>query len=222
MRRSRLHQLALRHLDLLYGAAVRATGDRERAEDLVQETYRIAFQHGHTLRDPAACRAWLLRILHNLHIDEIRRSRRLVLVGDDGPELVDPRTLGDPVDSTSARITLARLESLVAALPEETRWLFWLREIEGLAYSELAEVFGVPVGTIRSRLARLRARFVVELAEPRACSFQSSAKQEWGSATAAGAERARPPTRTRETRDETREKTQDGTRGENGKEHSDG
>jgi RNA polymerase sigma-70 factor (ECF subfamily) len=166
MRRSSFQQLALRHLDLLYGAAVRASGNRERAEDLVQETYRIAFQKSHTLRDPAACRAWLLRILHNVHIDEIRRSRRLVVVGDELPELPDPRTLGDPVDSTSARITLERLDVALAALPEDTRWLFWLREIEGLAYTELAEVFDVPVGTIRSRLARLRARLVVELDGP--------------------------------------------------------
>ncbi len=166
MRRSSFHRLALRHLDLLYGTAVRASRDRERAEDLVQETYRIAFEKAHTLRDPAACRAWLLRILHNVHIDEIRRSRRLVVVGDDLPELADPRTLGDPVDSVSARISLERLHAALATLPEDARWLFWLREIDGLAYTELAEVLDVPVGTIRSRLARLRARLVVELEEP--------------------------------------------------------
>lgn len=168
MRRSSFQPLALRHLDLLYGAAVRATGDRERAEDLVQETYCIAFQKAHTLRDPAACRAWLLRILHNVHIDEIRRRRRLVVVVDELPELPDPRTLGDPVDSASARIRLERLDVALTALPEDARWLFWLREIEGLAYAELAEVFEVPVGTIRSRLARLRARLVVELDRPSA------------------------------------------------------
>ena len=163
MRRSSFHQLALSHIDLLYGAAVRASGSRNRAEDLVQETYRIAFEHWRTLRDPAACRAWLLRILHNVHVDEIRRSRRLVVVEGDALDLPDPRTLSDPDDAVFARITLERLETLVERLPQEAQWLFWLREVEGLAYAELAEVFEVPVGTIRSRLARLRARLVTEL-----------------------------------------------------------
>jgi len=177
MRRSSFQQLALRHLDLLYGAAVRASGDRERAEDLVQETYRIAFQKAHTLRDPAACRAWLLRILHNVHVDEIRRSRRLVVVGDALPELPDPRTLGDPVDSASARLSLERLDEVLTALPDEARWLFWLREIEGLSYAELAEIFAVPVGTIRSRLARLRARLVIELDGPSASREPTAARR---------------------------------------------
>ena len=163
MRRSSFRRLALSHIDLLYGAAVRAAGSRDRAEDLVQETYRIAFEHWRTLRDPAACRAWLLRILHNVHVDEIRRSRRLVVVEGDALDLPDPRTLSDPVDAVFARITLERLETLVATLPQEAQWLFWLREVEGLAYGELAEVFEVPVGTIRSRLARLRARLMAEL-----------------------------------------------------------
>jgi len=143
---------------------MRAAGSRDRAEDLVQETYRIAFEHWHTLRDPAACRAWMLRILHNAHVDDIHRSRRLVVMEGDALDLPDPRTLGDPADSASARITLERLEPLVAGLPEETRWPFWLREVDGLAYAELAEVFEVPIGTIRSRLARLRARLVSEIA----------------------------------------------------------
>jgi len=163
MRHSSFRRLALSHLDLLYGAAVRASGNRDRAQDLVQETYRIAFEHWRTLRDPAACRAWLLRILHNAHMDEIRRSRRLVVVESDALDMPDPRALADPVRSAIVRIAFERLEALVERLPEEARWLFWLREVESLSYAELAEVFEVPVGTIRSRIARLRARLVTQL-----------------------------------------------------------
>ncbi len=130
----------------------------------MQETYRIAFERWRTLRDPAACRAWLLRILHNVHIDEIRRTRRLVALEGDALEVPDPRTLGDPFGAAAARLTVARLRVLLEEMPEDTRWLFGLREVEGLSYAELAEVFEVPVGTIRSRLARLRARLVAELA----------------------------------------------------------
>jgi RNA polymerase sigma-70 factor (ECF subfamily) len=163
MRHSSFRRLALSHLDLLYGAAVRASRSPDRAEDLVQETYRIAFEHWQTLRDPAACRAWLLRILHNVHLDEVRRSRRLVLVEGDALDMPDPGALADPVRSALVRIAFERLEALVERLPEEARWLFWLREVEGLSYAELAEIFEVPVGTIRSRIARLRARLVAEL-----------------------------------------------------------
>jgi len=163
MRRSSFHRLALSHLDLLYGAALRTGGSPDRAEDLVQETYRIAFEHWRTLRHPAACRAWLLRILRNVHIDEIRRSRRLVALDGDALECADPRTLADPSGRLTAHLTLARLEEILAKLPEEARTLFCLREVEGLSYAELAEVLEVPVGTVRSRLARLRVRLVAEL-----------------------------------------------------------
>jgi RNA polymerase sigma-70 factor (ECF subfamily) len=164
VRRSIFRGLALSHLDLLYRAALRVTGSRERADDLVQETYRIAFERWRDLRDPAACRAWLLRILHNAHVDELRRRRRLVPIEGEALELCDPRGLADPGRSGLARLTLERLEEVLSRLPEETRWLLLLREGEGLSYAELAAVFSVPVGTIRSRLARLRARLLAEIA----------------------------------------------------------
>ncbi len=164
MRESSFRRLVLRHLDLLYGAALRATRRPEQAEDLVQETYRIAFEHWRTLREPAACRAWLLRILHNAHVDEFRRTRRLVPLEGDAWEEPDPRALADPERSALAQITIERLDALLAQFPSDVRWLFWLREIDGLSYAELAEVFAVPVGTIRSRLARLRVRLVAGLA----------------------------------------------------------
>lgn len=164
MRYSSFRRLVLSHLDLLYGAALRATRRPDRAEDLVQETYRIAFDHWRTLRESAACRAWLLRILHNAHVDELRRTRRLVPVEGDAWDDPDPRALADPERSALAHLTLERLDALLAQIPSEARWLFWLREVEGLSYAELGEVFAVPVGTIRSRLARLRVRLVAGLA----------------------------------------------------------
>jgi RNA polymerase sigma-70 factor (ECF subfamily) len=167
MREASFRRLALSHLDLLYGAALRATGRPDRAEDLVQETYRIAFDHWRTLREPAACRAWLLRILHNAHVDELRRTRRLVPIEGDAWDVPDPRALADPERSALANLTLERLDAVLAQLPSEARWLFWLREIEGLSYAELGEVFSVPLGTIRSRLARLRMRLVTDLADTR-------------------------------------------------------
>jgi len=180
MRSASFRRLALGHLDLLYATALRVTGSRDRAEDLVQETYRLAFQHWRSLREPAACRAWLLRILHNAHVDELRAGRKLVSVEGHGGELPDPRMLADPARSALANLELQRLQEAIGRLPEESRWLFWLREMQGLSYAELAEVFEVPVGTIRSRLARLRARLVARLAE-RGSSGARAAKGSGGS-----------------------------------------
>lgn len=126
----------------------------------MQETYRIAFERWRTLREPAACRAWLLRILRNAHVDEIRRRRRLVPLEGEALEIPDSRGGADPERGAAARLTLAEIERVVARLPDDARWLFVLREVEGLSYAELGEALEVPVGTVRSRLARLRARLV--------------------------------------------------------------
>lgn len=83
------------------------------------------------------------------------------------PRCSRSRTRGDSADperSGVARLTLERLEEALGRLSEEARWLFLLREGEGLSYAELADIFDVPVGTIRSRLARLRGRLLGEIA----------------------------------------------------------
>ncbi len=109
MRESSFRRLVTSHLDLLYGAAVRMTGRPDRAEDLVQETCRIAFERWTTLRDPAACRAWLLRILRNSHIDELRRTRRLVPIGT--------------VRSRLARLRMRLIAGLGESEPQQLRTL---------------------------------------------------------------------------------------------------
>lgn len=163
MHRKHFERLALSYLDLVYGTALRISGDRTQAEDLSQETYRLAFESWHSLRDPGVCRAWLLRILRNLHIDEIRRSRRLVVVETDAADLADATPLGDVGRTVLARLTLERLERVLETLPPEARWLFVLREVNGLAYEEIARVLDIPIGTVRSRIARLRMRLLAAL-----------------------------------------------------------
>jgi len=163
MRITSFRRLALSHLDVLYRCALRISGSHDQAEDLVQETYRIAFERWRTLRDPAACRAWLLRILRNLHVDELRRSRRLVPLEGEASDVPAPPSLGDPERAALARLSLERVERALARLSSDSRWLFSLREIEGLSYAEIAEVLAVPIGTVRSRLARLRARLLAAL-----------------------------------------------------------
>jgi RNA polymerase sigma-70 factor (ECF subfamily) len=163
MHKASFRRLAMSHLDLVYGAAMRATRSRELAEDLVQETYRVAFERWNTLRDPAACRAWLLRILYNAYIDERRRRLRLVPIEGNALEVEDTRASADPCRSAQVRLSFERLDAALDRLPADSRWLFILRELEGLSYQELAEALGIPIGTVRSRLARLRVNLIVAL-----------------------------------------------------------
>ncbi|MFQ5504537.1 MAG: RNA polymerase sigma factor [Planctomycetota bacterium] len=163
MRRKHFERLALGYLDLVYETALRICADRARAEDLSQETYRLAFERWHTLRDPGACRAWLLRILRNVHVDEIRRTRHLVAIEGDATDLADPTPLGDPGRTVLARLTLERLEQVLETLSPEARWLFVLREVDGLSYQEVSQVLDIPIGTVRSRIARLRSRLLAGL-----------------------------------------------------------
>jgi len=163
MREGSFRRLAMSYLDLLYGAAMRATRSRDLAEDLVQETYRVAFERWNTLRDPAACRSWLLRILYNAHIDEKRRRLRFIPIEGDLPDAEDTRACADPFRFSQVRLSFERLDAALDRLPTDSRWLFVLREVEGLSYQELAEVLGIPIGTVRSRLSRLRVHLVVAL-----------------------------------------------------------
>ena len=71
-----LREECLKHLDVLYGAALRMTRNRQDAEDLVQETYLKAIRNLHRYRDDGSCKAWLFRILTNTFIDRYRSSQR--------------------------------------------------------------------------------------------------------------------------------------------------
>lgn len=113
MHQSSFRRLALSHYDLLYGAAMHAARSLDRAVDLVRETYRIAFERWRTLRDPAACRAWLLRLVHNVDIDEIGRTRRLAALEGDGFEVPDLRMLADAFRGVAASLTLEHLQRLL-------------------------------------------------------------------------------------------------------------
>ncbi len=132
-------------------------GDRQSADDLTQETYLRAFGSLHRFEGRSTVRTWLLSIARRTCADAIRsrKRRRLVLVGDD--ELLDR---GDGVDRTGEG---AAVDDLLARLHPDRREAFVLTQLMGLPYAEAAEVAGVPVGTIRSRVARARGDLVAAL-----------------------------------------------------------
>ncbi len=136
-------------------------GDRQSADDLTQETYLRAFGSLHRFAGRSTVRTWLLSIARRTCADAIRssRRRRLTLVGDD--DLLDR---GDDTDRVGEGAVVA---DLLARLHPDRREAFVLTQLMGLPYAEAAEVAGVPVGTIRSRVARARADLVEAVGERR-------------------------------------------------------
>jgi len=160
-------ELALPYLDDAYNFACWLTRSSQDAEDVVQDAYMRAFQYFDGFRG-ANPRAWILTIVRNSYYAWLRKARSQAAVplaadsnndfGEEGahePELSDP----DRDDAETALIKkteASALRSFIAALPSAFRETLVLREMEDLTYQQIAEITGVPIGTVMSRLARAR------------------------------------------------------------------
>ena len=159
--------LLLPHLDAAYRAAYRMLGNPAEAEDLVQEASLLAWRGFGSFEAGTNFRAWFLRIVTNAFLSRYRKSRRdgQPVDIDEVPELYLWRKLAaagldgmleDPVGALLAKLDGERINSAIAALPQEYRVVAALYFGEDLSYQEIAAVIGVPLGTVRSRLFRAR------------------------------------------------------------------
>ena len=122
------------------------------ADDLVQDCLARALGKLHLWQEGTDLRAWLFTILHNQYVNQVRRSvREGAAVG-----LSETEPMLTRAPHQGKRLELRDLERAMAKLPEEQRSVILLVGLEGMRYEEVAEVLGVPVGTIRSRLSRGR------------------------------------------------------------------
>jgi len=159
--------LVLPHLDDALTLARWLTGNRSDAEDVTQEACLRAFKAiGQARVDNP--RAWLLTITRNAAFTWIARNRPKTLVLTEDPEQNETLLAADerpatPEDLMMAQADHAALEGAIAALPHVFRETIVLREINGLAYRDIAEATGVPVGTVMSRLARARTLLIASL-----------------------------------------------------------
>jgi RNA polymerase sigma-70 factor (ECF subfamily) len=128
------------------------TRDPVRADDLVQSTLERALTKQHLWRPGTNLRYWLFTILHNQRVSELRSLAR------EQRALADERTASVSVvgPDPDARIALLELDHAIAALPEARRQIVLLVGLEGMSYDEVADLLGIPHGTVRSRLARAR------------------------------------------------------------------
>lgn len=165
---ARFEAEALSHIDSLYGTALRLTRREADADDLVQDTYLKAFRSSAQFTRGTNLKAWLFTILYNTFRNMRRDSGRDPV--DVDSEVVEQAAGVSPSDLTPEQIltraTLdADLQAALDALPGAFRQAVWLRDVEELSYAEMAQVLGIPIGTVMSRISRGRRALYARLAE---------------------------------------------------------
>ena len=160
------NRLVLAYQDIVFSQAYRMMGEQEAAEDAAQDAFISAYRKLDSYRG-GSFKAWLLRIVTNLCYDELRRRKRrpttpLEPVDNDNEEIESPRWMSDPGETPeehAERMEVARaLQACLQDLPDEFRAVVTLVDIQGMDYTEAAQVIGSPLGTVKSRLARARMR----------------------------------------------------------------
>jgi RNA polymerase sigma-70 factor (ECF subfamily) len=154
---------ALIYLDALYGLALRLSGgDEPRAEDLVQEAVLKAYRAWDRFEAGTNCRAWLMTILRNTFINQFRqqKARPSPVEFEQVAERASSAALydADPEGRIFDRMIDDQVIAAIDELPDEFRVAVVLSDLEGLSYQEVAELMGIPVGTVKSRLFRARKR----------------------------------------------------------------
>ncbi len=155
------------HLDDAYRLARWLTGNSADAEGVVQDAFLRAFRGIANLSD-GNVRAWVLTIVRHAAYQWLQKNRPAALVFVEDLESVTPaqsgeRDIENPEEALIAKTEAARLEQLIAGLPVIRRETLVLRDVQGLAYREIAEVTGVPIGTVMSRLARARRQIILAM-----------------------------------------------------------
>lgn len=170
--RTAFAELLRRHQSHVERVLYHLAPDWQDRADLAQEVWIRVYRNIKRLNDPVKFRGWLSRIATNLFYDELRKRKRV----RDPLSLDAPRLLEDgemdweiaadspgPEENLTTREFYDQLREAIADLPEVFRTTIVLREIEGMAYEEIAEITGVSLGTVKSRIARARQRLQLQL-----------------------------------------------------------
>ncbi|XRQ16335.1 sigma-70 family RNA polymerase sigma factor [Actinomadura welshii] len=172
LERRRFERDAVPYLDQLYAAALRMTRNPADAEDLVQDTYARAYASFHQYKQGTNLRAWLYRILTNNFINEYRKKQRRPAEAA-GEDIEDwqlaeaashtPGGLKSAETAALERLPDTEVREALADLPDEFRLPVYFADVEGFSYKEIAEIVGIPMGTVMSRLHRGRRRLRTQL-----------------------------------------------------------
>jgi RNA polymerase sigma-70 factor (ECF subfamily) len=146
----------------IYNLAYRFTGRFDEAEDLTQEVFLKVYRTLHTYKaESGAFETWIVRVARNHFIDHYRKYKTERLYTDpldDNPEVVVPShsRIDHPGQALERREAAEHVQRLLESLPAEQREAVILRDLEELSYEEIAEILGVPIGTVKSRINRGR------------------------------------------------------------------
>ena len=169
--RARFEEEALSHADQLYRVARRLGGSETEAEDLLQEAYLRAFRSWRSFTPGTNLAAWLATILRNAHLDALRRrSRRpnTEPIDEKGDYYLYNRLAEEarePQEDVVERLSGEAIVESLAALPPVFREVVVLVDIGDFSYADAAEILGIPIGTVMSRLYRGRRLLKGSLAE---------------------------------------------------------
>lgn len=178
------NQLVLKHQDLAYRHALSMLSDGWLAEETVQESFLKAFQHMPGFRG-GSFRAWLMRIVTNTAYDTLRASSKrptqpLFPDDDDGEEMESPRWLADPNASVEGAVEEDERAKFIyrtlSELQDIYRNVLTLVDLQDFDYEEAAQALNIPVGTVKSRLARARMQMKEKL---KACPSMLENYQSW-------------------------------------------
>lgn len=164
LEQAQFRNLVLAELSAVHRLAVYLCRSRQRADDLVQETYLRAFKSADTYRQTdVGPRPWLFKILHNVWRTQAGRRMEVAAAAD---ELAEQLTAPDqvPLELNWEHVD-GRVKAAVEQLPEHFRDVLLLWAVEDLKYREIADVTGVPIGTVMSRLFRARQMLAESLAD---------------------------------------------------------
>ena len=153
----------------VYNLALRTLGNREDAEDAVQETFLKAYTALPGFRGESKLSVWLYRIASNVCTDALRRRRETVSLSaetEDGEREVEIADLRfDPAAAAEKNALRTAVREAMNALPDASRRVLLLRELGGLSYDEIARTLEIDVGTVKSRIFRGRKKLCVLLAQ---------------------------------------------------------
>jgi len=157
-----LDALLRRHYDRIWALCRRLAGNNADAEDATQEALIAVARGLHSFDGRAAFTTWSYRVATNACLDELRRRARRPLLrsSDDDFGRVDPAPLPDQV------VDRLDIDAALTHVPDDFRVAVVLRDLCDLEYSDIAELLGVPAGTVRSRIARGRAQLARHLGNP--------------------------------------------------------
>ena len=158
---NQFEQLVEPHLERLYKYAYRLTGQRDEAEDLVQDLLVKLYPRLEEMKQIDKLGPWMARILYRMYIDNIRRQQRSPIdLMDDEQAVYDSHASSQarPLESVDNDLTHDIINVALQKLNDEHRVLILLHDVEGYNLQEIHEITGVPVGTIKSRLSRARTK----------------------------------------------------------------